>query len=181
MKTAHDYAISVEWTGNRGAGTQSYRSYGRDHVIRADGNDELLGSSDRVFHGDAGRWNPEQLLLAALAQCHLLSYLHEAAANGVVVESYEDAAIGTMRVESDGRGAFTGATLRPVVTISSGDPELARRLHASAAEKCFIRASVAFPVGHEPTIRESSSAAPATPAPVGEPAEGSRTSAPDAR
>lgn len=153
MKIDHDYAVSVEWTGNRGAGTQSYRSYGRDHLIRAEGNADLLGSADRTFHGDRGHWNPEQLLLAALAQCHLLSYLHEAAVNGVVVEAYEDAAVGTMRTRADGGGAFTEATLRPVVTISSGDPDLALRLHASAAEKCFIRASVNFPVGHEPVIQ----------------------------
>lgn len=151
MKTDHEYAVSVEWTGNRGAGTQSYRGYGRDHVVRTEGNPDLPGSSDRVFHGDAGRWNPEQLLLAALTQCHLLSYLHVAAANGIVVESYTDDAVGMMRQQGQG-GAFVSATLRPVVTISAGDPERARALHAEAAEHCFIRASVNFPVGHEPTI-----------------------------
>jgi hypothetical protein len=29
--------------------------------------------------------------------------------------------------------------------------EAATRLHAEASRKCFIAASVAFPVGHEPT------------------------------
>lgn len=153
MHTSHDYAVSVEWTGNRGAGTQSYRAYDRDHIVRTDGAPDILGSSDRVFHGDPARWNPEELLLAALSQCHLLSYLHEAATNGVVVESYTDAAVGTMAQTSDGGGHFTTVTLRPVVTISAGDPELALRLHHSAAGKCFIAASMNFPVGHEPEIR----------------------------
>jgi organic hydroperoxide reductase OsmC/OhrA len=40
----------------------------------------IAGSSDSTFRGDAARWNPEQLLLAALAQCHMLSYLHACAA-----------------------------------------------------------------------------------------------------
>ncbi|WBU38321.1 OsmC family protein [Homoserinibacter sp. YIM 151385] len=151
MRNEHDYAVSVEWTGNRGAGTQSVRGYGRDHVIRAAGGLELLGSADPSFHGDADRWNPEQLLLAALSQCHLMSYLYQAAKHGVVVESYRDDAVGVLRQAGEG-GAFASATLRPVVTVSAGDPELARRLHADAAETCFIRASVAFPVGHEPTI-----------------------------
>jgi organic hydroperoxide reductase OsmC/OhrA len=88
----HHFAVSLEWTGNRGSGTSDYRAYGRDHVVRAEGKHEIRGSSDRIFHGDADRWNPEELLIAALSQCHLLSYLHVAASNGVVVTDYTDAA-----------------------------------------------------------------------------------------
>ena len=151
MQTSHDYAVALEWTGNRGEGTASYRSYGRDNVVRAEGKPELAGTADPVFHGDRDRWNPEELLLAALSQCHLLSYLHEAATNGVVVESYTDAATGVMEQVGQG-GHFVSATLRPIVTISAGDPHLAMQLHHSASEKCFIAASMNFPVGHEPVI-----------------------------
>ena len=42
--------------------------------------------------------------------------------------------------------------LRPVVHISAGDPALAASLHREANEKCFIAASVDFPVRHEPAI-----------------------------
>jgi len=149
----HRYAIELEWTGDRGTGTSSYKAYGRDHVVRAAGKHEISGSSDRTFHGDADRWNPEELLLAALSQCHLLSYLHVASANGIVVVGYTDAATGVMQTNADGSGHFTGATLRPVVTIASGDPALALELHHEASTKCFIAASVNFPVGHEPEIR----------------------------
>ncbi len=152
MKLDHSYAVSVEWTGNRGTGTSGYRAYGRDHVVRAEGKHDIQGSSDRTFHGDADRWNPEEHLLAALSQCHLLSYLHVAASHGVVVVAYEDAATGLMRTDETGGGRFIEATLRPVVTISSGDPELALALHHEASTKCFIAASVAFPVRHEPRI-----------------------------
>ena len=72
--------------------------------------------------------------------------------NGIVVESYTDAATGTLRTEGDGTGRFESVTLRPVVTISSGDPEVARAIHAEAERLCFIAASVNFPVLHEPTI-----------------------------
>lgn len=152
MRHEHSYAVDVEWLGNRGTGTSGYRDYGREHVVRAAGKHELEGSSDRVFHGDADRWNPEELLLAALSQCHLLSYLHVAANAGVIVTGYTDAAVGTMVQTPDGGGRFTSATLRPRVTISSGDPELARSLHGVANAKCFIAASVNFPVHHEPEI-----------------------------
>ncbi|MET4050704.1 organic hydroperoxide reductase OsmC/OhrA [Frigoribacterium sp. PvP054] len=150
----HDYSVDVRWTGDRGEGTTSYRSYGRDATIVATGKrHDVLASADRTFHGDADRWNPEELLLAALAQCHLLSYLHVAATAGVVVVAYEDAAVGRMTQTHDGGGRFTSVTLRPVVTVADeGMVERALELHAEASKKCFIAASVAFPVGHEPTV-----------------------------
>jgi organic hydroperoxide reductase OsmC/OhrA len=150
----HGYTVAVEWQGNRGTGTSGYRDYDRRTVLRAAGKPDILSSADRAFHGDRDRWNPEDLLIAALSECHLLSYLHAAARAGVIVKEYTDEAEGTMRQEGDG-GRFTEVVLRPRVTISSGDPELAQRLHAEAAEMCFIAASVNFPVRHEPTVTVS--------------------------
>jgi organic hydroperoxide reductase OsmC/OhrA len=147
----HHFAVSLAWTGNRGTGTSDYRAYGRDHVVRAEGKHDISGSSARVFHGDVERWNPEEMLIAALSQCHLLSYLHVAARNGVVVTGYTDAATGVME-QTSGGGHFTSVTLRPVVTISAGDPDLALSLHHEASLECFIASSVNFPVGHEPRI-----------------------------
>lgn len=152
MRTEHSYAVSVEWQGNRGTGTSGYKDYGRQHRVTAEGKHPLEGSSDRAFHGDRDRWNPEELLLAALSQCHLLSYLHVASSHGIIVTAYTDNAVGTMEQTADGGGHFSSATLRPTVTISSGDAGLARTLHAEARSKCFIAASVNFPVVHEPTI-----------------------------
>ncbi|GAA0959776.1 OsmC family protein [Frigoribacterium faeni] len=150
----HDYAVGLRWTGARDVGTVSYRSYGRDNTLSADGKlHEIAASADRTFHGDADRWNPEEMLLGALAQCHLLSYLHVAATGGVVVVAYEDSAVGRMTQTSDGGGRFTSVTLRPVVTVADASmAERARELHAEAARKCFIASSVAFPVEHEPRI-----------------------------
>ena len=152
MDADHRFVASLEWTGNRGAGTAGYRAYGRDHVVRVDGKAEIAGSAARVFHGDLDRWNPEELLIAALAQCHLLSYLYVAVENGIVVESYTDSAEGVLVTTPDGGGHFREVVLRPVVTISAGDPEVAARIHADANRLCFIASSVNFPVRHEPTI-----------------------------
>jgi organic hydroperoxide reductase OsmC/OhrA len=69
-----------------------------------------------------------------------------------VVIDYTDSAVGTMEQTANGGGHFVSATLRPRVTIAGGDADLALRLHAEASTKCFIAASVNFPVGHEPTI-----------------------------
>jgi len=148
----HSYQVRVEWQGNLGSGTSGYRDYGRDLLITAEGNAPIEGSADKPFRGTPERWNPEELLLAPLAQCHMLSYLHVATRNGVVVTAYEDDATGTMEQVGDG-GRFTSVTLRPIVTISAGDPEVVRAIHAEASSLCFIASSVNFPVGHEPQIR----------------------------
>lgn len=151
MDIDHDYAVVVEWTGNQGSGTSGYKSYGRDHIVSVEGKPPLLGSSDRAFFGDRDRWNPEDELVAALSQCHMLSYLHVAQRSGVVVQAYTDAAAGTMRQVGDG-GHFTEVVLHPVVTISAGDPALALELHHEAHELCFIASSVNFPVRVEAQV-----------------------------
>ena len=152
MGRLHAYAITTTWTGDRGEGTTGYRAYGRDHDLDADGRPTLAASSDPAFRGDADRWNPELLLVAALSDCHLLAYLHLCAVNGVVVTGYRDEATGTMEQVGDG-GRFTEVVLRPVVTVADASMiERANALHHDAHESCFIAASVNFPVDHEPTV-----------------------------
>jgi organic hydroperoxide reductase OsmC/OhrA len=154
MDHRHHYAVSVEWTGDRGTGTSGYKSYGREHVIRSEGKlHELAGSADPAFFGDPERWNPEELLLASLAQCHMLSYLYVASKRGIVVTGYQDEATGTIEQTADGGGRFTEAILRPVVTISAGDAADALDAHGEASALCFIASSVNFPVLHEPRLR----------------------------
>src|SRR5690606_17190259 len=102
MKDTHEYRVEIEWLGNRGTGTSGYRDYGRELVVRAGGKVDLPGSADPTFHGNRDRWNPEELLVAALSQCHMLSYLHMAVRAGVVVTDYRDEAEGTMRQEGLG-------------------------------------------------------------------------------
>ena len=149
----HHYNTSIEWLGNRGTGTSGYRDYGREVMVTADGKHPIEGSADPTFHGNAERWNPEDMVVASLSQCHLLSYLHVAVTRGVVVTAYTDSAIGTMEQTPDGGGHFVSVTLRPVVTVASADMmSAALDAHQEANQKCFIANSVNFPVLHEPTI-----------------------------
>lgn len=152
MARLHSYDIAVTWTGNRGTGTSAYGDYTRDHEVAADGPDAIAGSSDPAFRGDKRRWNPEQLLVASLSQCHMLWYLHLCADAGVVVTAYVDHALGAMTETADG-GRFTEVVLRPHVTVASpGMVETATRLHTDAHRACFIANSVNFPVRHEPIV-----------------------------
>ncbi|TIC85863.1 OsmC family peroxiredoxin [Nocardioides sp. GY 10113] len=148
----HRYRLDVTWQGNRGTGTSGYRDYGRDVLLSAEGKPDLAASADPTFRGDRTRWNPEELLVAALSQCHLLSYLHSAVRHGIVVTAYDDAPVGTMSQSGDG-GRFTDVLLRPRVAIADpGLVGLAREIHAEASRNCFIAASVNFPVRHDPEI-----------------------------
>lgn len=146
----HTYALEVTWTGNRGTGTSGYRDYARDVLVGSAGRPDLQLSADRPFRGDPARWNPEVLLLAALAECHLLSLLHVAVTHGVTVTAYEDSPQGWLEQVGIG-GRFTRVLLRPRVTVA--DPahvELMPQLHHEAGQACFIASSVSFPVEHEP-------------------------------
>ncbi|MGH8260413.1 MAG: OsmC family protein [Steroidobacteraceae bacterium] len=149
----HAYDVGVEWTGNDGTGTRSYRGYRRDHVITVADRPIIAASSDPAFRGNPGRYNPEELLVAALAGCHMLSYLHLCALNGISVIDYRDAAHGVMEETDDGAGAFVRVTLRPRVTIEpGGDRAKALALHDDAHHVCFIARSVNFPVDVAPLV-----------------------------
>jgi len=148
----HSYEIRINWTGNEGAGTKSYKTYRRDHIIVSAGKPQIPGSSDPHFRGDPSRYNPEELLVASLSSCHMLWYLHLCAESQVTVVDYQDLALGTMQENDDGLGSFVRVQLRPVVTISAGDRSLAIALHEEAHRFCFIARSVKFPVEIVPKI-----------------------------
>ena len=163
MPRTHTYETVTTWRGNLGDGTRDYRSYDRAYDTEAGARPVLRGSSDPAFRGDAARWNPELLLVAALSECHLLQYLHRCALGGVVVTSYVDAATGVMTETPDGGGRFEEVVLRPRVTVA--DPAMVERateLHAEASRLCFIAASVTFPVRHEARVTASAASTAVT-------------------
>ena len=149
----HTYAIRTKWTGNDGEGTSTYRSYRRDHEMMAEGKVQSIpGSSMPMFRGDGSRYNPEELLVAALSSCHMLWYLHLAADAGIVVVDYQDGAVGAMRENPDGSGEFADVVLNPAVTITDeARVAEAEALHERAHSMCFIASSVKFPVMARPT------------------------------
>lgn len=146
----HRYRLTVEWTGNRGSGTSGYRDFDRAHDIRATGKPVIEASADPAFRGQHERWNPEELLVASLSECHMLWYLHLAAASGIVVTGYLDEPVGTMVMDGPS-GTFSEVVLHPKVTLADQSlAEKATALHADAHAHCFIARSVNFPVRHQP-------------------------------
>lgn len=157
MNKQHFYHVTVEWTGNLGCGTSSYAAYGRDFTAQAAGKPPIAGSADPAFRGDAARWNPEDMLLAAISACHKLWYLHLCAVAGITVLAYTDEAEAVMdEGNAQTPGRFVSATLRPQVTLaahaSQADLARAQALHEQAHHACFIANSLNFPVRCETRI-----------------------------
>ena len=156
----HRYEVEVTWTGNTGSGTSGYRDYARDQDVagvETPGKPVILGSADPAFRGDPQRWNPEELLVVSLSQCHMLWYLALCAKAGIVVTAYRDRPDGTMSENAEGSGVFTDVTLRPHVTITDGERVgEATELHHEAHRMCFIANSVNFPVSATPTVTAQS-------------------------
>lgn len=143
----HQYSAQLVWDGNLGSGTADYSGYSRAHRIEIAGKPDLLGSSDAAFRGDAKRHTPEDLFIAALSACHMLSYLALCARSGVCVVSYEDDASGVLLCDQNGGGRFSEVTLCPRVTITDAAREsLAQHLHKTAHERCYIASSCNVPI-----------------------------------
>lgn len=145
----HLYRASLHWDAGAGPGTESFKSYSREHKIKIEGKPEIVATS--AFHGSSHH-NPEDLLIATLSSCHMLWYLHLCSQNGIVVTRYLDEAEGTMIEDKSFGGKMERAVLRPRVTISKGDKKKAEAIHHEAHRLCFIANSVNFPVDCEPTI-----------------------------
>ena len=153
MSKEYLYSLALNWTGNTGQGTEKYQSYERAYTLNVPGKPVIVGSADPAFRGDKTCWNPEELLLASIAACHMLWYLHLCSEAHIVVFAYEDHPTGKMQVEGAGAGRFQEVTLNPVIQISDiKQSELALSLHKTAHQKCFIANSLNFPVWLNPNI-----------------------------
>ena len=150
-----EYNVGVEWTGNGGAGTAGAK-FGRDNEISTAHKPTIIGSAPAEFAGDGLGWAPEDLLVGAVSQCHMLTYLFLCSRADIVVDSYVDRAVGTLDVEGATGGRFSGIALHPDVVISVGDIEAAEALHIAASSACYIGNTLNCPVHVEGTVTMAS-------------------------
>ncbi|SFB80505.1 Organic hydroperoxide reductase OsmC/OhrA [Zunongwangia mangrovi] len=150
----HNYTINLNWTGNKGVGTKTYKDYEREYTIQAKDKAVIKGSSDPAFLGNPKLYNPEELLLASIASCHMLWYLHLCASNKIIVLEYQDQPSGKMIENKDGSGKFTEVTLYPQIRLADKTMlEKAENLHKEANKFCFIANSCNFPIRHAATYQ----------------------------
>ena len=134
-----EHSAEVQWTSV--THPQHPETYSRDHTVTLENGHSLSASAAPAYFGNEQAANPETLLLAALASCHMLTFIAIAAKRGFPVTSYRDRAVGTLGKNSDGRIAITHCVLQPRIEFFGGNrpsaEELAR-FHDSAHRNCFI-------------------------------------------
>lgn len=156
MHKEHHYKLTAKWHGNTGTGTSSVRGYDRSHTVTITNKPELHLTTDNPLVGDKTKLNPEDLLVSAVASCHMLSYLYVCAQEGVVVTDYADEATGLMIENASGGGQFQEITLNPVVTVR--DPSMIEKaflLHHKAHEVCYIANSLNFEIRTRPVCKSA--------------------------
>ena len=136
-----EHRIALRW--EKGAEPFTYQTYPRSHTIAfKNGAERVTVSASPAYLGDATKADPEDLLVAALSSCHMLSFLAIAAKKKLAVVSYQDDATGFLE-NDNGTLWMTRVILRPRVTFES-DPgaETLAQIHHLAHEACFIANSV---------------------------------------
>jgi organic hydroperoxide reductase OsmC/OhrA len=137
-----EHKASIKWS--RGGKDFAYKTYSRDHVWSLNGND-VPASATTAYLGSPNRVDPEAALVAALSSCHMLTFLALAANKGFVVDSYEDAAVGHLEKNAQGKFAVTRVELHPKIAFGGAkQPDAAdlEWLHDKAHKECFIANSV---------------------------------------
>ncbi|WP_406048557.1 OsmC family protein [Kribbella sp. NBC_00889] len=137
-----EHVVDVSWS--RGGHEFTYDSYNRDHEWRFDGGITVPGSANPQYLGNPGPVDPEEAFVAALSSCHMLTFLAIAARKRLVVDAYDDHAVGVMAKNEAGRLAITQVTLNPKIVWGGPEPdaEALERIHHRAHLECFIANSV---------------------------------------
>jgi organic hydroperoxide reductase OsmC/OhrA len=149
-RTMSEHHATITW--RKGSTEFTYETYPRAHTWSFPSGIQVEASSAPDYLGSADRVNPEEALVAALSSCHMLTFLALAARKRLVVERYEDSAVGVLEKNSDGKLAITRVTLRPRAVFAQNaapSPQDLQRLHEKAHEHCFIANSVRTAVSIE--------------------------------
>jgi organic hydroperoxide reductase OsmC/OhrA len=143
----HEYRASVNW--KRGDAKFTDQRYSRGHEWSFDGGITVPASSSplsvRLPYSIAEAVDPEEALVAALASCHMLTFLYVAAKQGFVVDNYADDAVGEMTKNERGKLWVSRVTLSPRITFTGDKRPTSQQLdelHHLAHEECYIANSV---------------------------------------
>lgn len=152
METKKDYKVfryssEVRWRSNR---------LGK---VCSSAKPEIEISSPPEFKGESGFWTPEDMFVASVNSCVMMTFLAYAQHKGLEFVTYESEAEGLLE-NVDGRYQFTEISLHPHITVKSlEDSDRAREILDSAQRGCFVSNSITGTVRVFPDIRLASAAA----------------------
>lgn len=123
--------------------------YSREHSWTFDGGFTMPASPSPsvvpVPYSNPAHVDPEEAFVASISSCHMLTFLYVASRQGFQVDSYEDAAVGTMTKNEKGVPWMNLVTLHPRIVYSGGKlpaPADEKHLHHLAHEQCYIANSI---------------------------------------
>lgn len=123
-----------------------YKEYNREHTWSfPKGGVTVKASAAPKYLGQPEYVDPEEALVAAISSCHMLTFLAICARRSIVVERYDDDAIGWLEPNEQRRLAITRVVLKPVVTFAAGqrpDANTLAQIHEESHHQCFIANSV---------------------------------------
>jgi organic hydroperoxide reductase OsmC/OhrA len=126
---------------------------GRRGVVGAAGKSDWEISSPPEFKGEAGLWTPEDLFVASLNACTLMTFLAFAERKGLAFASYACRAEGRLEFV-EGKYRFSEVKLYPQIEVKAlADVERAKEILESAHAHCFVSNSVTCAVTLTPEIR----------------------------
>ena len=79
MSDAHIFEARLKWPATAEQPRPPEAVFSRNNIMHTPGKHEVAGSAPAVYGGDPARYNPEELLLMSLSECHMLTYLAVAA------------------------------------------------------------------------------------------------------
>lgn len=131
-------------------------STGRRGRTSAPGKPDIEIGSPPEFKGDPGVWAPEEMLVAALNACMMLTFVSFAQSKGLEFVAYESAAEGLL-ANVDGKYRIVEVDVRPTLALRShADVAVARTIMAEVKENCFISNSITADVKLAPQFRVAS-------------------------
>jgi organic hydroperoxide reductase OsmC/OhrA len=123
--------------------------YSREHTWTFGGGITVAASSSPSVvpkpWSNPANVDPEEAFVAAIASCHMLTFLWLASKQGFEIESYRDEAVGEMTKNERGVFWVSVVSLHPTIEyVGENRPteEEEAELHHRAHEECFIANSV---------------------------------------
>ncbi|KAA9130250.1 OsmC family peroxiredoxin [Marinihelvus fidelis] len=137
-----EHRATIDW--KRTTDSFAYDDYNREHEWRFGSGIAVKASAAPAFRGDGQSVDPEEAFVAAVSSCHMLTFLALCAKKRIVVDAYEDAAVGLLAKNENGKLAITEVRLSPNITFAGEAPDEAAlaALHERAHHECFIANSV---------------------------------------
>lgn len=113
-----------------------------DVGLQTAGVPTLPSAAPVEFGGPGGRWSPESLLVAAVADCFVLSFRAVARASRLPWTGLQCDVQGTL-ARADGKTRFTEFSIQATLQLPvDGDADKARTLLAKAESSCLITNSM---------------------------------------